>query len=141
MKNKIFFNVKDAKDIGDQPLELKKEDEDNDETTEQTNISMATLNREPEKKIVDDGLIPMTFTYKFEKGKQPKSVLLCGSFSKWTEKYPLTFDPLSDKWSITIKLEKGKHLYKYIVNDEWIINPLEQSAKGNDGIINNVVEI
>lgn len=102
---------------------------------------MATLNREPEKKIVDDGLIPMTFTYKFEKGKQPKSVLLCGSFSKWTEKYPLTFDPLSDKWSITIKLEKGKHLYKYIVNDEWIINPLEQSAKGNDGIINNVVEI
>ena len=141
LKNKIFFNVKDAKDIGDQPLELKKEDEDNDETTEQTNISMATLNREPEKKIVDDGLIPMTFTYKFEKGKQPKSVLLCGSFSKWTEKYPLTFDPLSDKWSITIKLEKGKHLYKYIVNDEWIINPLEQSAKGNDGIINNVVEI
>jgi starch synthase len=141
LKNKIFFNVKDAKDIGDQPLELKKEDEDNDETTEQTNISMATLNREPEKKIVDDGLIPMTFTYKFEKGKQPKSVLLCGSFSKWTEKYPLTFDPLSDKWSITIKLEKGKHLYKYIVNDEWIINPLEQSTKGTDGIINNVVEI
>lgn len=24
LKNKIFFNVKDAKDIGDQPLELKK---------------------------------------------------------------------------------------------------------------------
>ena len=139
LKNKIFFNVKDAKEIGDQEYELRKEGEDNDETRDKTSLSISMS--EKEKVELDDGKIPITFSYKFEKGKEPKTVLLCGSFSKWTEKLPLTFDPLSDRWNITVRLEKGRHLYKYIVNDQWIINPMEKNERGNDGIVNNVVEI
>ena len=138
LKHKIFFNVKDARDIGDQTYELRK-GEDNDETRDKTSLSISES--EKEKVEIDDGKIPITFSYKFEKGKEPKTVLLCGSFSKWTEKLPLTFDPLSDKWNITVRLEKGRHLYKYIVNDQWIINPMEKNERGNDGIVNNVVEI
>ena len=127
LKNKIFFNVKDAEDVDkNQSFELKKENMEIKEVKE-------------EKK--DDGLIPITFSYKFEKGKKLESVLLCGSFTNWKEKISLTFDPLSEKWSTIVRLPKGKHFYKYIVNNNWIINPMERNEKGNDGIVNNVVEI
>jgi starch synthase len=137
LQNKIFFNACEAKNIGDKTYELKKED-DNDETRDQT---LKKSKKKVEKKEPSDGKISITFSYKFEKGKQPKTVLLCGSFSNWKEKLPLTFDPLSEKWSITLRLEKGKHLYKYIVNDEWIVNPMERHEKGKDGFVNNIVEL
>ena len=63
------------------------------------------------------------------------------SITNWKEKIPLTFDPLSERWSTIVKLKKGKYFYKYVVNNEWIINPKERNEKGNDGIVNNVVEI
>ena len=136
LHGKIFFNANEAKDIGDQTYELKKED-DNDETRDQS----LTKSKKVEKKEPDDGKISITFSYKFEKGKQPKSVLLCGSFTNWKDKYPLKYDPLGDKWSITLRLDKGKHYYKYIVNDVWIVNPMERHERGNDGYDNNIVEI
>ena len=52
----------------------------------------------------------------------------------------MTFDHLTEKWSTTLRLTKGKHFYKYIVNNEWIINPKEANERGSDGIVNNVVE-
>ena len=52
----------------------------------------------------------------------------------------MTFDPLTEKWSTTLRLPKRKHFYKYIVNNEWIINPKEANERGRDGIVNNVVE-
>jgi len=135
LQNKIFFNVKEAKEVDNDVYELK-EDDANDETKDKTLMG----DREIQKKEPDDGKIPITFSFKFEKGKQPHTVLLCGSFSNWKEKIPLKFDPLSDKWCITIRLEKGKHWYKYIVDDNWIINPMERNEK-KDGFQNNVVEI
>ena len=130
LKNKIFFNVKEAKDIDEnQVFELKK---DNIEDKKEINQI---------KKEVDDGLIPITFSYKFEKGKKLNSVLLCGSFTNWKEKIELTFDPLTEKWSKIVRLPKGKHFYKYIVGNDWIINPMERNERGNDGIVNNVVEV
>ena len=130
LKNKIFFNVKEAKDIDEnQVFELKK---DNTEDKKEMNQI---------KKEVDDGLIPITFSYKFEKGKKLNSVLLCGSFTNWKEKIELTFDPLTEKWSKIVRLPKGKHFYKYIVGNDWIINPMERNERGNDGIVNNVVEV
>ena len=130
LKNKIFFNVKEAKDIDEnQVFELKK-----DNTEDKKEINQI-------KKEVDDGLIPITFSYKFEKGKKLNSVLLCGSFTNWKEKIELTFDPLTEKWSKIVRLPKGKHFYKYIVGNDWIINPMERNERGNDGIVNNVVEV
>ena len=83
----------------------------------------------------------MTFSYKFEKEKKLDSVLLCGSFTNWKDKIPLTFDPMSQKWSTTIRLPKGKHFYKYIVNNAWIINPSERNERDHSGNVNNVIEI
>ena len=134
LKNKIFFNLKDAQEIGEnQVFELNKENGNlNQDKKEQIN----------DKKIeIDDGLISMTFSYKFEKEKKLDSVLLCGSFTNWKDKIPLTFDPMSQKWSTTIRLPKGKHFYKYIVNNAWIINPSERNERDHSGNVNNVIEI
>ena len=94
---------------------------------------------ETKKNRKDDGLIPMTFRIKIEKRIQPTTVLICGSFSDWKEKIPLNFDPFSEKWFITLRLPKGKHLYKYIIDNIWEINPTESHERGNDGIENNFV--
>lgn len=37
------------------------------------------------------------------------------------------------------KNEKGKHLYKYIIDGNWQVNQREPTEKGDDGIINNVI--
>ena len=131
LKNKIFFNVKEAENVDkNQKFEIKKEKGEDKEIKE--------IKKENEK---DDGLIPITFSYKFEKGKKSNNAFLCGSFTNWKDKIPLTFDPLSERWSTIVKLKKGKYFYKYVVNNEWIINPKERNERGNDGIVNNVVEV
>ena len=135
LQNKIFFNVKDSTDVGDQTFVLKKENETKDSS------SLIYQDKVIEKKEPKDGKISITFNYKFEKGKQPKTVLLCGSFNNWKEKLPLTFDLLTEKWSITMRLERGKHYYKYIVDDKWIFNPMERHEKDQSGNENNVIEI
>ena len=88
---------------------------------------------------MDDELILYPFSIKFENRKQPKTVLLCGSFSNWKEKIPLNFDPFREKWGTTLSLPKGKHLYKYIIDNNWEINPSERYERGNDGFENNVL--
>ena len=40
-------------------------------------------------------------------------------------KYPLAYDCLHDKWKTIIKLKKGKHYFKFIVDGNWEINPSE----------------
>ena len=40
-----------------------------------------------------------------------------------------------------IPVKKGKHLYKYIIDGDWQINPREPSEKGDDGIVNNVITL
>ena len=136
LQNKIFFNVKDATDVGDQIYELKK----GDDTNESKDKTSLTHDKEKEIKEPNDGKISLTFTYKFEKGKQPKTVLLCGSFSNWKEQLPLTFESFNERWSITLRLQRGKHSYKYIVDGKWVINPMErhENQGGNE---NNVIEI
>ena len=53
----------------------------------------------------------------------------------------MKLDPLSGKWSLTMNLDKGKYFYKYVINNEWLVNPKEQSIKGSDGIVNNFIEV
>ena len=171
LKDKVFFNLKDAKIGLDAKLltprkasrktsaKVKKgkkrlSKKSKEENFHDKNIvdleqeigndmeilsqSVSVVSNRPE---LSDGKIPMTFNYVFEKRNQPKNVDLLGSFDGWKIKHPLIFDALKNKWSVTLKLEKGKYLYKYVVNNEWVVNPNEKIEKGKDGIINNVCEI
>lgn len=70
-----------------------------------------------------------------------KEVILSGSFNDWNEN-ELEMRKTSNGWTITILISGGKHHYKFIVDDNWIVDP-ENSVKeyDGDGNINSVVMI
>lgn len=61
-------------------------------------------------------------------------VVLSGSFIHWSEKkFPMQRTPTG--WETTVFLSGGKHHYKYIVDNEWVIDPdnpvKEYDSEGN----------
>ena len=88
----------------------------------------------------DPNMSNITFSYKFN-NRNPKTVYVSGSFDDWKEKHPLTYNSTMGKWMCTLKIKKGRHFYKYIIDGSWEINPNEQSMRGNDGITNNVINV
>jgi 1,4-alpha-glucan branching enzyme len=71
-----------------------------------------------------------------------KTVHLAGEFNHWdTTAHPLKKDA-DGKWSTTIQLEAGKHPYKFIVDGEWRLDPLnpdfQDDGAGNLNSIRSV---
>ena len=67
-----------------------------------------------------------------------QKVILSGSFNSWSEdKYIMTKVDIG--WEFTVELSGGKHHYKFIVDDKWIIDP-DNSVKeyDYDGHVNSV---
>ena len=68
-----------------------------------------------------------------------KKVILAGSFNDWNEKNT-KMQKTATGWAINLQLTGGKHFYKFIVDGEWIVDPLnpyeEKDGKGN---INSVL--
>ena len=78
------------------------------------------------------------FVYYYLNDYQPKVVELSGSFDEWKKRHRLIHYPREKKWEISIKLKKGKYLYKYIIDGNWQTNPREPTEKGEDGFVNNI---
>ena len=134
LKNKIYFDVKKAKNI-----ELDKEIE-KEEKEINNNIKKEKEIKKNIEKEIDINEKDVIFSYKFN-NRNPKTVLVSGSFDNWKEKHPLKYDNREKKWICKMKIKKGKYLYKYIIDGNWEINPNENQQKGNDGIINNVIDV
>lgn len=68
-------------------------------------------------------------------------VMLSGSFCDWNEdKYAMQRTPTG--WTISLPLDGGKHLYKFIVDGEWVLDPANpKTEKTHDGFINSVVMV
>lgn len=78
--------------------------------------------------------------YKFVlKGfENAKSVSISGDFNNWSNKgYSLQKE--GSNWSINLHLTKGKHLYKYIVDGKWIIDPQNKLWEENEYSTGNSV--
>ena len=138
LKNKIYFNVKKAKNL-DLEEEIKNEEKKalnvniNNKNTQKENNNNK-INQNNNEKMV-------TFGYKFNNNRKPKTVLVSGSFDNWKEKHPLKYDNKERKWICHMNLKKGKYFYKYIIDGNWEINPNENQMRGNDGIVNNVIDV
>ena len=68
----------------------------------------------------------------------PKKFILQGSFNGWnTEGYSMKKQ--DGKWIFPIFLTRGKHLYKFIVDGEWIVDPdnslWEKNRYGTDNSV------
>jgi 1,4-alpha-glucan branching enzyme len=78
--------------------------------------------------------------FEFFAGTEAK-VYLAGSFNNWT---PLELNGSSrnGKYSKTIELPKGRHEYKFIVNDDWLSDPNNpQIAINPFGSSNSTIEV
>ena len=149
LKNKIYFNVKEAKNIQINNSSFNPEDsrgpsylpDYQNRTT--SNIPSYIYNSSGGGNPTyssDPNMSNVTFSYKFN-NRSPKTVFISGSFDDWKEKHPLSYNQTMGKWTCTLKVKKGKHLYKYIIDGNWEINPNDPSVRGNDGIVNNVTNV
>ena len=55
---------------------------------------------------------------------QDAKVFLAGSFNNWNgKKKKLIYDKNESVFKGIVLLEKGMHQYKFVINDEWCIDP------------------
>jgi hypothetical protein len=91
-----------------------------------------------------DGHCPKCFAHNavfcLEGYEQAKSVAVAGSFSDWS---PV---PLGRKdyvtWKLRMMLPAGRHQYKFIVDDKWILDPRNGATETDqEGNVNSVIVI
>ncbi len=63
-----------------------------------------------------------------------RKIVLTGSFNSWNEK-EFVMKKMNNTWYYTLKLDGGKHHYKFIIDGEWIIDP-KNPIKEYDGFEN-----
>jgi hypothetical protein len=70
-----------------------------------------------------------------------KNIYIVGSFNNWEEK-ALRMNKTKDGWETTFALPPGKHLYKFLVDGQWILDPNNnlEETDGN-GNVNSVLII
>lgn len=68
-----------------------------------------------------------------------RTVILSGSFNNWNEK-ALKMRRTESGWAIEIPLTGGKHLYKFIVDGNWMTDPANPRTETTwDGFVNSVL--
>jgi hypothetical protein len=78
------------------------------------------------------------FTFKYYGKDNTRSVYLSGTFNDWsTLETPMK--KVGDFWEVSIKISKGKNLYKFIVDGMWITDPSNLKKEHDyDGNANSV---
>jgi hypothetical protein len=67
-----------------------------------------------------------------------RSVRLSGTFNGWNEQ-GYTMQRLGDEWRISLYLKPGKHLYKFIADGNWILDPGNKQWEQNEHNTGNSV--
>ncbi len=72
---------------------------------------------------------------------QDAKVFLAGSFNDWNDKKKkLSYDKKESLFKGVALLEKGVHQYKFVINDEWCIDPECPDWERNDfGSLNSTI--
>lgn len=80
----------------------------------------------------------------FELSAEPGShVFVAGTFNNWNPTAnPLKDNPGSGHCKATLRLPVGRHEYKFVVNDEWRVDPnCPESAPNDHGSLNSVLHV
>ena len=85
--------------------------------------------------------IKPNYTFKVKGFKDAKSVFLSGDFNNWDPRaYPMKRE--GDEWVFTLNLGVGKHRYKFIADDKWLLDPTNKLWEQNEyGTGNSVLWI
>mmetsp|Transcript_10 Transcript_10/g.34 ORF Transcript_10/g.34 Transcript_10/m.34 type:complete len:315 (-) Transcript_10:3606-4550(-) len=112
---------------------------DKDPDSSQVDASYSTTQEPYGEGIVEEldnnDSIPMVF--RWDGGG--KNVYITGTFNKWSEKIPMRRSGAD--FLYIRELKKGKHAYKFIVDDEWRFAPDQPTVADPHGYINNFVDL
>lgn len=70
------------------------------------------------------------YTFRLKGNANARSVFLAGEFNNWS---PNTYNMKKEgnDWVLKVHLSPGKHLYKFVVDGKWIIDPSNKEWEGN----------
>lgn len=73
--------------------------------------------------------------------QEAKKVILAGSFNDWNEN-SLRMEATKLGWEVDVFLPEGTYTYKFIVDGEWMVDPINPSTRDNGmGSVNSVLTI
>jgi 5'-AMP-activated protein kinase regulatory beta subunit len=80
-------------------------------------------------------IVPTVFTWSHG-GRQ---VYITGTFNGWQEQIPMHRS--GHDFTYIHNLTKGKHVYKFIVDDQWRFAPDQPTVADIEGNINNFIDV
>ena len=85
-------------------------------------------------------LVSVEFSVKADKGK---TVYLAGDFNEWNPKgKKMTFKARKGVYAATVKLPRGQHQYKFVIDGTWCTDPANIHAVPNDqGSFNSLIDV
>ncbi len=84
-------------------------------------------------------IVDPNYTFILKGHPNAGSVYITGDFNQWSKKgFPMKRK--GDVWSISLNLSEGKHLYKFIVDGKWILDPGNKLWEQNEyGTGNSII--
>lgn len=84
-------------------------------------------------------VIAPNYTFRLKNYSSAKNVFLAGDFNGWSPNaYPMKKE--GDEWVMQVHLSPGKHLYKFVADGNWIIDPNNELWEENEhGTGNSIV--
>lgn len=83
-------------------------------------------------------IIEPNFTFRLKGFENAKKVILAGEFNNWSPN-SFVMQRVGDEWIFEVHLDPGKHLYKFVVDGEWILDPANQLWEQNEHNTGNSV--
>jgi Glycogen recognition site of AMP-activated protein kinase len=84
-------------------------------------------------------VIDPNFTFRLNGFAKAKTVILSGDFDDWSP-YAMPMKREGDEWACNVHLYPGKHLYKFVVDGKWIIDPANKLWEQNEyGTANSLI--
>lgn len=78
------------------------------------------------------------YTFRLKGFDKAKKIYLAGDFNNWSpNSYAMKRE--GDEWVFTVHLSPGKHLYKFVVDGKWIIDPANKLWEQNEHNTGNSV--
>ena len=86
-------------------------------------------------------IIQPNYTFRLKGKGNARQVYIAGNFNDWSpNSFPMRKE--GDDWVFTVHLHIGKHLYKYIIDGNWVIDPGNKLWEQNEyGTGNSVLWI
>lgn len=83
-------------------------------------------------------ILQPNFTFRLKGHAEARTIYLAGDFNKWSPTM-LPMKRVGDEWEVEVNLSKGKHLYKFIVDGKWILDPQNKLWENNEHQTGNSV--